>query len=306
MQLRGFDYTRPLYYMVTLCQCKGQPPFSRIVGDPTLHYCEKTPLTLALIKVIRTFHLRWSCIEPITVFSLMPDHLHLLIKIKAVENAKSLLVLVPHLMRLLEQATVAQQGFRTNATHPRLFQAVWHDWILMRRGQLEAFTRYIRENPKRAWLRRSHPQHFHKIDRVCFLGREWHAYGDISLLNAPVIEPFRCSRRWSPEGEEWQGALQRASRLGPGAVGISTFMSPCEKACGNAIYKAGGGFILLSPEGFGERWHPPREKERLCAAGRLLYLSLYPPSSARPDKATLYKRCHEMGEIVAEMATALY
>ena len=75
-------------------------------------------------------------------------------------------------------------------------------------------------------------------------------------------------------------------------------MSPCEKECGNAIFKAGGSLIVLYPEGFCERWHPPRNKEALCAQGRMLFLSLWEPCAARPDNATLYRRCHEMGDIL--------
>ena len=79
---------------------------------------------------------------------------------------------------------------------------------------------------------------------------------------------------------------------------MGTFMSPCEKECGNAIYKAGGSLLVLSPEGFAPRWHPPRNKEALCAKGRMLFLSLWEPCAAKPDNATLYQRCHEMGDII--------
>lgn len=72
-------------------------------------------------------------------------------------------------------------------------------------------------------------------------------------------------------------------------------MSPCEKACGHAIGLAGGRWIILSPEGFGPRWHPADRLERACAAGRLLFLSPYPPSSRKTDNPTLHARCHEMG-----------
>ena len=48
----------------------------------------------------------------------------------------------------------------------------------------------------------------------------------------------------------------------------------------------------------GERWHPPRNKEALCAKGRMLFLSLWEPQAAKPDNATLYRRCHEMGDVL--------
>ena len=52
------------------------------------------------------------------------------------------------------------------------------------------------------------------------------------------------------------------------------------------------------PEGFSPRWHPPREKERFCAQGRMLFLSLYEASTRKPTRKMLYERCHEMIDLV--------
>ena len=182
------------------------------------------------------------------------------------------------------------------ATVPPVFEKNWHDWIVMKRGQLAAFTRYIRENPKRAWLRRENRQFFTRPGTLAFAGRHWFSYGNPALLALPVLEPFRCSRSWTADGPEWREALSRATRTGPGGAGVGTFLSPCEKACGNAIYRAGGAFIVLSPEGFPDRWHPARAKETLCAAGRMLFLTLWPPQakwapSSPPSGATRNNGC---------------
>ena len=77
-------------------------------------------------------------------------------------------------------------------------------------------------------------------------------------------------------------------------------MSPCEKACGHALGLAGGRWIVLSPEGFGERWHPGRQYEKFCAEGRMLFISLWPAMAREPTRAELYERCHEMGALVSE------
>ena len=95
-----------------------------------------------------------------------------------------------------------------------------------------------------------------------------------------------------------EGRQALSEIVAPGRAGAGTFMSPCEKLCGNEIFKAGGALIVLSPEGFGPRWHPTRNKEALCAKGRMLFLSLWEPQAARPDNATLYRRCHEMGDAI--------
>ena len=46
-----------------------------------------------------------------------------------------------------------------------------------------------------------------------------------------------------------------------------------------------------------------RAKEALCADGRMLFLSLWPPQPSRPDNATLHRRCHEMGDLILTAKT---
>ena len=310
-RLPGFDYKRPFFYMVTMKGARSAPDktgfaaaapqlqFSRLEEGGALADTALTPLLRAVIK---RFHETWWCIEPIRYYVIMPDHLHLIIKMRDVEGRVSLAVVVRQLIKALERAAggdpakpVLQGALRTP-----IFEKGWHDWIVKKEGQLATFRRYIAENGRRAWLRRENRRFFTEVRRVNFAGREWRAYGNAAILELPVIEPFQCSRRWVKDGREWREAMGRAGRLGPGGAGVGTFMSPCEKECGNAIFKAGGSLVVLYPEGFGERWHPPRNKEALCAKGRMLFLSLWEASAKKPDNATLYKRCHEMGALAVQ------
>lgn len=317
-RLPNFDYTKPFHYMVTLRKEEGVPEWSRVVGDSAKGYLEDTSLTPLLRQVIETFHLQVRCIKPIRPYVIMPDHLHLMLKLRAVEKALSLPRIVWMLKRALEKAVEAhraslcqlcQSGLPldhvSNRENVHLFKEEWHDWIVMKTGQLDTFWKYIEENPKRRWVRLQSARYFQKVKEVTFLGRKWYAYGNVALLEAPMIEAFQCSRSWKEGDEQWNQALARAVRLGPGGVGISTFMSPCEKACGRALGKAGGAWIVLSPEGFGERWHPSRRLEPFCAAGRMLFLSLYPAMARQPTKKELYERCHEMGDVVKEKMGAV-
>ncbi len=61
------------------------------------------------------------------------------------------------------------------------------------------------------------------------------------------------------------------------------------------------GAVLVSPEGFSPRWHPPRQKEPFCARGRMLYLSLYEATTREPTNAELYARCHEMVDLALNL-----
>ena len=312
MRLTGFDYSRPMFYMVTLKCLPERQALSAIVEPGR---CEMNPTTRAMVNCIRNFHRECAAIEPIECFSVMPDHVHLLVKIREQVRARlvgetspsprSLASTILRLETIVELLMQALEGrYReTTGRREQVFAAQWHDWIVAARGQLAAFTRYIRENPLRWWRRHVNRQFFTQVGRLTFGEREWFAYGNPALLELPVVEPFQCSRKWVKEGPEWRTALARAGRIGPGGAGIGTFMSPCEKACGNEIFKEGGSLIVLSPEGFAPRWHPTRNKEALCAEGRMLFLSLYEPSAAKPDNATLYRRCHEMGDLAVAAPT---
>lgn len=298
-RLKGFDYSRPYFYMVTLSRSKGWEPFSHIIGDAQQHFLQKLPITRAFTAEILTFHKQWQCIEQIRTFTIMPDHIHLLIRIRPNDSHITLSTLVHLLMRRLEQVYLEIHHPPIDSTSQHLFSPDWHDWIILNHSHLKAFTRYIRENPMRRWRRITHREHFGEVQKASFCGHQWFAYGNPELLNLPIIEGFQCSRKWSPTDKEWADALSRATRLGPGCAGVSTFMSPCEKICGNQIYKAGGSMVILHPEGFPERWHPSRNKETLCAQGRLLFLSLYPASTRKLTTAELHDRCHTMGNLVA-------
>ncbi len=313
-RLPGFDYRKPFFYMVTLKRLQGLADFSALGRENG--QLVPNAITRAFTEVMRGFAQKWRGIAPIETFVIMPDHLHLLLRICDHPERLSLGRYVYQLEKALARAYWQVMGPREpmgrlepNPDHggqecgkartvEPVFEHDWHDWIVMKDGQLKAFTRYIRENPYRAWLRRKNRQYFGQVRKVQFAGREWYAYGNTALLELPVIAPFRCSRKWAQGGPEWCEALGQAERIGPGGAGIGTFMSPCEKACGNAIFKAGGALIVLHPEGFGERWHPTRNKEALCAQGKMLFLSLWEPSAAKPDNATLYRRCHEMVDLL--------
>ena len=319
-RLPKFNYRSPFFYMVTLKKRKGLPAFSRITGKSEaailLKYAtssirelqrhpeaflEKTAVTEALRAAIVLFANNSSSVDTLTPVAIMPDHIHFLVRIRDTGDQMPLGSLVVLLMRKLARAYWQALG-KSSAEGPvqPVFEREWHDWIVKRKGQLEGFNTYILENPFRAWRRQRDDSHFlmHRI--VQFLGRTWFAFGNDELLERPVLVPIKGHRSTQPDSPEWKELVAQASRIGPGGAGVSTFMSQLEKACGNAIAKAGGGMIVLSPDGFGDRWHPSEKKERFCVKGRMLFLSLYPPQERKLTNRELHERCHEMGEIVAQ------
>jgi hypothetical protein len=328
VRLKGFDYRRPFFYMMTLKRLPGLADFSRISdeADPPQDVQGKpchlvaNAITRAFEETIRHFHEHWWGLWPLECFAIMPDHIHLLVRIRDSGDQLPLGKYVYHLAKALAGAywrvtgggPRGSEGRQTGlppqnacvaspvpsgAKMPPVFEREWHDWIVKRDGQLAAFRRYIAENPARSWLRRRNARFFGMVRRVPFGGREWFAYGNAAILDSPVLMAVRGHRSTPPGSPEWDGLVGSCARLGPGGAGVGTFMSPLEKECGKAIAKAGGKWIVLVPEGFSPRWHPPREQERFCAEGRMLFLSLYEATERRLSNCELHCRCHEMGDI---------
>ena len=318
-RLPGFDYKRPFFYMVTIKRREGAAvePFSAIAADGRI---VASAITEAFLRVIEAFHETWYCIEPIRYFVIMPDHLHLIIKVREIEKRVSLAVVVRQLIKALDRAYWAVAGAERLLQNPAgggsgvvlhdslresIFAFDWHDWIVKKGGQLAAFRKYIAENGTRAARRRAARQFFTRAREIAFQGRRYWAYGNEALLELPVIVAIKGHRRplaglVAPEAHP-QGHLRgsealcaAASRIGPGGAGLSTFLSPLEKEAGNEIINAGGALIILSMEGFAPRWHPSEKQERLCAAGRMLYLSPYEPRAAKLTRQEMHVRAHEL------------
>ena len=361
--------------MVTVKRREGAAaePFSAIAADGRI---VASAITEAFLRVIEAFHETWYCIEPIRYFVIMPDHLHLIIKILEIEKRVSLAVVVRQLIKALDRAYWAVAGAERLLQNPAerllqnpaggllqklaggllqnpagglrqnpagcdaerlrqnpagcdaerllqnpagggpgvvlhdslresIFAFDWHDWIVKKSGQLAAFRKYIAENGPRAARRRAARQFFTRAREIAFQGRRYWAYGNEALLELPVIVAIKGHRRplagpvapYVQPQDQLRGSeslCAAASRIGPGGAGLSTFLSPLEREAGNEIIKAGGALIILSMEGFAPRWHPSEKQERLCAAGRMLYLSPYEPRAAKLTRQEMHVRAHEL------------
>ena len=89
-RLPGFDYARPLFYMVTLKRRPGLADFSRLCGEENPpkdargrpRYLIANRLTSALAQAIRSFGRDRPGLAPVETFIVMPDHIHLLLRLQ--------------------------------------------------------------------------------------------------------------------------------------------------------------------------------------------------------------------------------
>ena len=126
MRLTGFDYSRPYFYMVTLKCLRGAEPLSAIIAPGK---CEMSRITKAFVHIIRNFHTCCAAIAEIECFSIMPDHIHILVKIIETPSRMRLESIVGQLMTALESCYQQITGKRG-----QLFEPVWHDWKFSAKG----------------------------------------------------------------------------------------------------------------------------------------------------------------------------
>ncbi len=303
-RLHHWDYKKPFYYLVTLKRLPNLPPLAILKADDPYGVDPTYPITVALQETLRQFVARSPGIANVAPYAIMPDHIHLLIKLNDDPARKTLIDYVDMLMRLLRNAFQKVYGQQVP-----LFEHEWHDLICMKAKQLAHFQNYIRDNPKMALLRQRHRDLFH-----CYRGyRHWRlgacacdCVGNPELLNEPAFLAVKLSRSILPGTAAWQKAEAFYSRWRAGGTAVGTWWSKAEQMAYQKILAAGGNIVVLSPDGFGARWHPVgQQAQQLCAAGRLLFLSPYEPHDAKLPIGETRARCVALNALAQAMATSL-
>lgn len=253
--------------MITINKAPLVKAFGTLEGDCSLppdqkgsSFVSASEIGLAVKIAIRQF----SIIEPnirILQYSLMPDHLHLLLFVE-IPTEEILGRIIARFKVSVERAV----GFKG------VFAKGFNDQILKPSRSLDVLYRYLRENPRRLAVRRAHPEFFRRVNALRIEEKIYQAYGNFQLLDCPFKEQVVIHRADSPETrrrnrERW---LYTASN---GGVLVSPFISQAEKAIRAEAEEAGGRFVLITNEPMGERYKPCARDFDLCEAGRLLILS---------------------------------
>lgn len=293
-QLSGFDYRSPYFYMVTLHAKQGIRPFS-ILSEERKTGLLSTPIMRRMKGVIYGIETHFKDQVSLTCFTIMPNHLHLIIRILNVEQRPSLIAIVEWLIAMLSYGYYEVLNLPQG---PSIFEKRWHDWIVMKANALKTFRDYVNNNPYRALYRLRHRD-------ACFPRTfqtphySWRCLGLLSLKETPVRAPIICSRSILPESTLWKAWKDFAQRLGPGCLAIGTFMSPCEKMVREEVLKNGGGIVQLVPYGISPRGHASAEEEPLLVAGRLTIMTPFSYEVCKPTKKELYDRCHNILNVIA-------
>lgn len=267
----------------------------------------------------------------------MPDHLHLIVRVNAP---------LPQ-GKYLGNVIGAFKGGVSRAWRGEgpLFEENFNDRILMREGQLENWKAYLRANPYRWLVRHEHPEVMQRALCLKIGGVRYGAFGNFLLLRHPektqvffhrYMEDDRedtgvkltldeqgqyaprqyalqqaaahpCQRRQpltipTEETRYWQQehrCLMEAAEQGD--VLVTPGISECEKRIKNECLQHRYRLIHLQTEPIGPYWKPESSRFDACAAGSLLILA---PWAEDLKGDCDYKRFHNLNTLAANICAA--
>lgn len=267
------NYRSRCKYMITIAKAERAPRFSQIAPNPETGNA-KVNLTPVGEIVDGTFSWLASLHRDVEIEArvVMPDHIHFLIYI----NHEGLLHLGDLIKQLKAQCTrtywAAFPESPLAKERESLFAPGFNDKIVYTWDQAQSYAAYIRANPHRYLIKKTHPEFFSTIWHLSFRGAEYHIYGNHHLLIHPQRECVRISRSFSLQ-ELRQRERAWAETARSEGVLVSPFYSPREKAVRDHCLEAGVSVIQLMANGFPERFCPSGRWFELCTEGRVLIVA---------------------------------
>lgn len=170
------------------------------------------------------------------------------------------------------------------------------DTILFDQTAIARAIEYLRDNPRRLWIKRMRPEYFTRCADFAWSrenGRTMHfmAIGNRALLSAPTLLQVQCSRRDFAYARDAEGkivrempprfasalfAVQSADMLAAathGAVLVSPCISEGEREIVRLALQQGARVVALKNKGFSSLFKPSGALFDYCAQGRLLLLA---------------------------------
>jgi hypothetical protein len=189
-----------------------------------------------------------------------------------------------------------------------LFEPNFNDKILFHEGQLQAWYEYLHDNPRRLWLKMHNPGRLRKVYDFQ-AGNKRHRYtavGETFLVKYPERVQVRCHRNLSEE-EIQKEVAHYLGLARSGAVLVSPFISPAEKAVYEACYKEKLRMIRIVNRGLdGKFVYPSGRDLKGCSEGFLLVLAPYEEYSEETRAVRISRAtCLDMNAYAADLSTVI-
>lgn len=171
-RMQNHDYQSRCIYMLTLTLADRSEP---ILGELTLDGEDRAYIAPSVLgKQVVVEWQALSCHYPqvsVVCIQLMPEHLHvvLFVRDRLPVHLGKLVGIVKnrcnkhYWKHQTEKGLLAPKG---QQTPPPLFSENFQDTILSHEGQLENMIRYVKDNPKRAMVKRNNPELFKVVHQL--------------------------------------------------------------------------------------------------------------------------------------------
>lgn len=310
-------------------------------NDASQARVEQLPLGEVLLDIQRGLPSFYPEIQ-ILHYCLMPDHLHAVwyVREKMPQGIRSavrgfwqevkkigrLSSFAPDLIRVEHHEETAgfnpaqfkeraknlrkELGAKTYDALPPIFTEMPFIRPMTRYSQLPTTIRYIDMNPQRLATKKLMPGFFRVQHDVEIAGRKYDAVGNIEILQAEEYKPVHVRSVWVEDAERhnydtplrnYMNGCVLAARNG--AVMVSPFISPKEKAVLEVLLREEHRVIYIADNGFGEYYKPSDGLFDAVAAGRMLILS---PWQHDPDKRHVTRaECVAMNGMAEEISSVV-
>jgi hypothetical protein len=194
-----------------------------------------------------------------------------------------------------------------------LFDDNYDDTICLNERHREAMIAYVRDNPRRALLRRMLPDVMRRCLHVRIGNRSYGAFGNLFLLRWARKIQVQCHRKHPVTGQPYEETADYASErqqwkraiLEGCTVIVTPGISGGERLMKNECMKQGFPLIHLQKEPIGAFWKPERQRFEACANGSLLILAPWDldtmGSVGSVPSDTDYSRFHNLNTLAAEI-----
>lgn len=288
------NYYGRCIYMITIVTEGRRPLLGELQAADAFHpqpWVKCSPLGSEVLRLWQVLPVKYPEIKTIG-FQLMPDHVHGIVFVTREMRT--------HLGNVVAWFKKESNAISTSMTGGSLWKSGFNDVVLQRDGQLARMVEYLRDNPRRLWLKRNNADFF-TIHRSVAIGGETVAtVGNQFLLGYPIKAVVQCSRRISTPDAIRHEVDKYLTLARHGAVLISPCISPAEKAVMRAAYDANHLLIVLMENGFSPLWKPGGRQFDACAEGRLLLVAPWPHHNQRT--AITRQQCLRLNELSREIA----
>ena len=157
-------------------------------------------------------------------------------------------------------------------------KAYYHERILHAPGQLRHMIDYVKDNPRRLWLKKRHPDLFKIHRRTQTHGLLFTSLGNHFLLDWPDRQMVELSRS-TPADEVEQRLAEALAAAQNGAITYTAAISKGEQLIARTLRQQGFPLVILLNDGFPKEGSPHERYFKpggvyfeACAEGRLLLL----------------------------------